>query len=176
MKCTQRIGDSIASLKLQEGTLTMEFCPSPLGIERYFTEEVRLASFPPNGIAGVCELDSFFLIKRGTEVVGYFKAVDMFFDGVIELHGSYNGPTDFLVKRYFFLSRKFAQTIQKMFPKKQIRTFVKKDNTKILPLLNWLQFERLDDASNLSEYIQYVYTDTSMLSWWDKILHSIYCN
>lgn len=154
--------------------IQMEYCESPSGIEQYFTEDVRRASFPPDGIAKIFELDIFFLIKRENEVVGYYKAVDLFFDGVIELHGSYNGPNDFLVRRYFLLSKKFVHTVQKMFPKKQIRTIIKNDNVKIVRLLQWLQFERTMEQDATSPYISYVLTDTSMLTAYEKAVHFIY--
>jgi hypothetical protein len=174
MKSTERAIEKLQTIQLTSGDFRLEYCPNPLGIEKYFSPEVRLASFPPDGIAGVCELDVFYLIKRGDEVVGYFKAVDLFFDGVIELHGSYNGPTDFSVKKYFFLGKNFAHTVQKMFPKKQILTYIQKDNKKILGFLKWLKFLYVNKQPADSRYILYRYADTSMFSIKEKILHYLF--
>lgn len=135
--------EKLHQLSLEEDSMHMEYYPNPKGIEKFFSHPVRMKSFPPDGVAEPNELECYFLIKRNSKVVGYYKAVDLFFENTIELHGSYDGPVNFLMKTYFFLSRKYVRSICDIFPDKKIKTVIRKDNEDILRLVYWLGFSEV---------------------------------
>lgn len=170
MKSTRKCRKQLSKLNISYGPLEMVYCSNPQGIEQYFSREVNLISFPPDGVVRTTELDVFYTIKLGDSIVGYYKAVDLFFDGIIELHGSYDGPRTFLLKTYFLLTKKFVSVVQNTFPDKVITVLIDKSNTKVLKLLYWLKFEKDNDYID-SKYASFRLNNPEMLIGIRRMVH-----
>lgn len=139
----RKVVDELPSLALSEGRMYMEYLPKAIGIEKLFAPEIRIQAFPPTGIAEPNELECYFILKINNNIVGYIKIVDLYFDGIIEVHGSYCGPKGFLVKTYFFISKKLLKKLQHTYPDKIIRTVIYKDNNNVRKFVNWLGFQEI---------------------------------
>ena len=130
----------LRQVTLRYNELTLSIAPAPKNIGSYFSEEVCRKSFSGNTTAEATELDYFFLLKSGEDVVGFFRAIDLFFDSEIELHGSYGYKDQSHMRSYFVLSRMFVATIFGMFPDRQVTTVVNKKNKRAVHYVEWLGF------------------------------------
>lgn len=152
MRDIRRVCNKFPDAAVFWGSISMEYCSNAFGIEKLFAQEVRVKAFPPNGIAEPNELECYYILKRGNDNIGYIKAIDLFFDGVIEIHGSYCGPRGFLVRTYFELSKKFIKRLQKMFPNKLVRTVIYQENTAVKDFVKWLGFYEISSDEKFITY------------------------
>lgn len=88
----------------------------------------------------VTEVDYFYLIKAGEEIVGFYRTMDLFFDSVVELHGSYGYRDRSHLRSYFALARTFVSSVMDIFPTRRITTLVQKDNLTTRHFVAWLGF------------------------------------
>jgi len=157
LKRKNNIEKIINTLKVQHNDLFIKYCKkNPTDIEKYFSFEDNLKSFPPNGIMEATELDSFYYIYHKNSVVGFYRITDLFFNNEIELHGSFNKYETFLVKSYFELTELFVNSIQNVYPNSIVSSSVHKDNKKAIMFLEYLGFELVEyDANNDKHLIFY---------------------
>jgi hypothetical protein len=139
-----KIENIIKNLKVQHNELYISYCGNnPIGIEKYFSNEDNLRSFPPDGKLKVSELDYFYYILYKESIVGFYRITDLFFKGSIELHGSFNKQNTFLIKSYFELTKIFVSNIFIVFPNKRILTMVQLTNKGVIGFLSYLNFIRI---------------------------------
>lgn len=136
--------ERLTSLKIEYGGLKLELYNHPESIGTFFDEQVCKKSFSNKLSPDVTELDYFYLIKHQDEPIGFIRAIDLFFDNVIELHGSYGFRNNRYIRNYFILSRIFLNTIIEIFPDRQVRTMVHKSNTSVSHFVDWLGFKLID--------------------------------
>lgn len=141
LKRKDKIEIIIKTLKVHHNDLHIDYCGNtPVDIEKYFSIEDNLKSFPPNGKLEASELDYFYYIFHNNSVVGFYRITDLYFKGIIELHGSFSMHNTFLIKSYFELTRIFVSQIFILFPKKKIQTTVQSENTSVIKFLNYINF------------------------------------
>lgn len=162
----------IAQLHLDSGSLAFSRCDNPVELLDCLSPEDARRSFPPDGIPLVSELDTFFRItttpgaavvgngvaadcQHGIHTVGFYRVEDLFFDGEIELHGSFAKHDSFLVRSYFNLTTLFVKSFVDRFPQKTICTTVLKENAPVRAFLRWLKFEETAELSDNNAYIRY---------------------
>lgn len=127
-------------MRLRYRELTLERCLEPQILGTCFPEEVRKRSFSDGIAPVVTEVDYFYLIKAGEEIVGFYRTMDLFFDSAVELHGSYGYRDRSHLRSYFALARAFVSTIMDIFPTRKITTLVQKDNLATRHFVAWLGF------------------------------------
>lgn len=150
------IDNEVRKLNTKNGILYIEYCDnSILDLKKYFTDEDLIKSFPPDGILEVSELDYFFYIKCDSEVVGFYRIIDLFFDEVLELHGSFNKYDTFLVKSYFELTKIFVSQVMEMFPNKKIISLANISNTRVQRFLIYLNFIKTGYEKNNENFLTY---------------------
>ncbi len=141
LKRKDKIEKVIKSLKVHHKDLYINyFGNNPIDIEKHFSNEDNLKSFPPHGILEATELDYFLLIYLNDSVVGFYRITDLYFKGIIELHGSFSRHETFLIKSYFELTKLFVTQIFNLFPSKKIQTTVQNKNKSVIKFLNYLNF------------------------------------
>lgn len=149
LKRKDKIAETIKHLKVKHNSLQINYCGKiPLDIEKYFTTEENLKSFPPEGKLEATELDYFYYIMHKSSVVGFYRITDLYFNGVIELHSSFSKSNTFLIKSYFELTRIFISQIFILFPEKKIQTTVKKTNKNVIKFLFYLGFSYVSKDDN----------------------------
>lgn len=150
LKRKDKIEKIIKTLMIQHNDLYLNYCDNePIDIEKYFSIEDNLKSFPPLGKLEATELDYFYYIYHNESVVGFYRITDLYFKGIIELHGSFNKHNTFLIKSYFELTRLFVYNVLNMFPNSVINSCVHSENTRAIVFLNYLGFEFIEiDKSN----------------------------
>jgi hypothetical protein len=106
LKIKDKIEKKIKTLKVQHNDLYINYCGNnPIDIEKHFTIEDNLKSFPPYGKLEATELDYFYYIYLNESVIGFYRITDLYFKGIIELHGSFSRHDTFLIKSYFELTK-----------------------------------------------------------------------
>lgn len=150
------IKSSVENLKISCRSLCLKYCDNPDTIVDFLSEDDAIRSFPPDGKLLVSELDTFYLIMLGDGPVGFYRIEDLFFDGQIELHGSFVKHDTFLIRAYFELTTLFVKTISKRFPYKTICTTVLKNNAAVRKFLTYLGFIAVKDSLDSGQYIKYI--------------------
>ncbi len=141
LKRKEKIENLVKTLKVKHNELTINYCgKNPVGIEEHFCNEDNVKSFPPNGKLNASELDYFYYIMHNETVIGFYRITDLYFNDVIELHGSFNKHNTFLIKSYFELTIKFVSTIIIMFPSKRILAIAQSNNIGVINFLKYLNF------------------------------------
>lgn len=141
LKRKDKIEKRIKTLKVQHNDLYINYCGNnPIDIEKHFTIEDNLKSFPPHGKLEATELDYFYYIYHSDSIVGFYRVTDLYFKGIIELHGSFSKHDTFLIKSYFELTKIFVSQIFILFPSKKIQTTVQNTNKSVIKFLNYLNF------------------------------------
>jgi hypothetical protein len=154
LKSKYKIEKFIKTLKVQHNDLHINYCGNnPIDIEKYFSVDDNLKSFPPNGKLEATELDYFYYIFHNNSVVGFYRVTDLFFKDIIELHGSFNKHDTFLIKSYFELTKLFVSTFFILFPTKKIQTTVHLSNTSVIKFLKYLNFIRIGVDSKKKDFI-----------------------
>ena len=145
-----QIKDVVLNFELQQNDLILKYCGQyPVNIENNFTKEDNFKSFPPDGILKASELDYFYYIFFKEKIIGFYRITDLFFEGSVELHGSFNKYDTFLIKSYFELTKKFIENISFVVPNKRILSSVHVNNKRAITFLHYLKFEyRFVDTSN----------------------------
>lgn len=159
LKRKDKIEKVINTLNVQHNDLFIKYCgKNPFDIEKFFSIQDNLKSFPPNGKLEATELDYFYYIYNKNSIVGFYRITDLFFNNEIELHGSFNKYETFLVKSYFELTGLFVKSIQNIFPKSIVSSSVHKDNKKAIMFLEYLGFEFLELDVNNDKYLIFNFT------------------
>lgn len=154
LKRKDKIENTIKTLKIQHNELYISYCGNnPIGIEKYFSKEDNLKSFPPDGKLEASELDYFYYIMYYETIVGFYRITDLFFKGNIELHGSFCKQNTFLIKSYFELTKVFVSNIFKAYPNKQILTIVQLNNKGVIKFLKYLNFIRVGQDKQKTEFV-----------------------
>jgi|GEM_PF-5277198 len=144
LKKKYKIRNNIKAIKVYHNELSISYCDNYLiDIEKHFSTEDNIKSFPPNGKLDLSELDYFFYIFHNNTVVGFYRITDLFFKDIIELHGSFNKHDTFLIRSYFELTRIFVSKIFALYPSKKIQTTVKSSNSSVIKFLKYLNFIRI---------------------------------
>jgi hypothetical protein len=120
-----------------------------------FNKADRLFSFPPNGNIARSEIEHYLDINYKNELVGFYKIIDLRFEHVIELHGSFSKPESFLVRSYFDLTKKFVAKVRLQWPGHSITSVIHKDNIKVKSFLSFLDFVETSFDEN---YVLYKFT------------------
>lgn len=121
--------------------LTAELYTTPELLCNFFSPEVCRASFSGELTPDVSELDYFYIIRHGEEVVGFFRTIDLFFDDIVEVHGSYGYPDMSHLISYMSLSRLYIAHMKRIFPSRRVITMVHNDNNATLQFIKWLGFK-----------------------------------
>ena len=145
--------DLLQQIKLCYNELSLSILHDPSNIATYFSEDVCRKSFSGSNYPDITELDYYYLIKCEEEVVGFIRAINLFFDTTMELHGSYGYKNNSHIKSYFFLSKSFLCEIVKRFPNSKITTVVNKNNKNALHFSKWLGFVENESNENVTNMI-----------------------
>lgn len=120
-----------------------------------FNKTDRLFSFPPDGNICRSDIEHYLDINYKNELVGFYKIIDLRFENVIELHGSFSKPESFLVRSYFNLTEKFIFKVRSAWPDHSIKSVIHKDNSKVMSFLSFLNFV---ETSDNGAYVEYRFT------------------
>jgi hypothetical protein len=163
LKRKDKIEKVLKTLKVQHNDLYINYCGNyPIEIEKHFTLDDNLKSFPPNGKLEATELDFFYYILHKNSVVGFYRVTDLFFNNEIELHGSFNKYRTFLVKSYFELTRIFVTSVQNIFQNSIVSSSVYKDNKKAIMFLEFLGFELVEFDINNDKFLIFKITNKNL--------------
>ena len=102
------------------------------------------------------ELDYFYIIRKGEDVIGFFRTIDLFFDDVIEVHGSYGYADLSYLTSYMALSRLYIAHMNRIFPSRRMMTLVRDDNKATLQFIKWLGFQPEPNAESLPDRQSYI--------------------
>jgi len=155
MKDEESINPKIQSIQLSHRGLSLSYCANPYDFIPLLTPDVLIKSFPPDGEPSLTELDHFFSITKDGEFVGFFRVIDLYFYGEIQLHGSYNKKTSFAVIAYFELGRLFVHTIMQTFPDKIISSTALDSNKPVQRFLDYLGFVCVGPLEDNTKYNYY---------------------
>jgi len=154
LKRKNKIENTIKNLNVVHNELYIIYCGNnPIGIEKYFSREDNLKSFPPDGKLNASELDHFYYIMHNETIVGFYRITDLFFKSTIELHGSFCKQNTFLIKSYFELTKAFVSNVFKAFPGIQISTIVQLNNKGVIKFLKYLNFIRVGKDKQNTEFV-----------------------
>jgi len=120
-----------------------------------FNKTERLFSFPPDGNICRSDIEHYLDIHYKNKLIGFYKIIDLSFENVLELHGSFSKPESFLVRSYFDLTKKFVAKVRLQWPDRSITTVIRKDNSKVKSFLNFLGFVQTSFDEN---YVLYKFT------------------
>lgn len=120
-----------------------------------FNKTDRILSFPPDGNICRSDIEHYLDIHYKNQLIGFFKIIDLSFENVLELHGSFSKPESFLVRSYFDLTKKFVAKVRLQWPDHSITSVIRKDNVKVKSFLNFLGFVETSFEEN---YILYKFT------------------
>ena len=120
-----------------------------------FNKTERLFSFPPDGNICRSDIEHYLDINYKNKLIGFYKIIDLSFENVLELHGSFSKPESFLVRSYFDLTKKFVAKVRLQWPDRSITTVIRKDNSKVKSFLNFLGFVQTSFDEN---YVLYKFT------------------
>lgn len=138
----------LTMLSFSYNDLMVEYYSSPHDINKFFSEDVCRLSFSGKKVPEITELDYFYLIKAGDEVVGFYRTINLYFDSIIELHGSYGYKDKSYLRSYLELSKIYILTTMKIFPKHMFLTLVENDNKATLHFVNWLGFYKIGNCKD----------------------------
>ena len=127
----------------------------PRDISSHFSEEVCRKSFSGSLKADVSELDYYYIIKSGEEVVGFFRTVHLHFDSIMELHGSYGYKNQSHIRSYFMLSKMFVGEILNTFQNCKITSVANKTNKNAMHYIKWLGFVEVGQNNNAIEMVDF---------------------
>lgn len=147
---------NVEKLVLSYGELHIRLCNDTNVITEAISDEDARKSFPPDGKLVSSELDTFFLILLDHTIVGFYRIIDLFFDGEIELHGSFFRHDTLLNRAYFMLTVRFVDSIMRQYADKTICTTIAKDNIAVRKFLDFLGFVAKEVPDDSSPYIRYV--------------------
>ena len=120
-----------------------------------FNKTDRILSFPPDGNICRSDIEHYLDIHYKNKLIGFYKIIDLSFENVLELHGSFSKPESFLVRSYFDLTKKFVAKVRLQWPDRSITTVIRKDNSKVKSFLNFLGFVQTSFDEN---YVLYKFT------------------
>ena len=120
-----------------------------------FYKTDRILSFPPDGNICRSDIEHYLDINYKNQLIGFFKIIDLSFENVIELHGSFSKPESFLVRSYFNLTKKFILKVRSEWPDHVIKSVIHKDNSKVKSFLSFLNFV---ETSDNEPYVEYRFT------------------
>ena len=132
----------LEELTLTHNGLTAELYTTPELLCKFFSPEVCRASFSGELQPDASELDYFYIIKHDQKVIGFFRTIDLFFDDIVEVHGSYGYSDMSYLVSYMALSRLYIAHMRRIFPSRRMITIVHNDNKSTLQFVKWLGFER----------------------------------
>ena len=151
----------LTQIKLRYKELNLSLLADPRNIGSYFSEDVCRKSFSGSVIADVCELDYYYLITSGEEVVGFFRAVDLYFDAAIELHGSYGYKNPSHMRSYFILSKMFIREVLNTFPDRKITSVANRNNKNAMHYIKWLGFVEVGDNNDATDMVNFELDNSS---------------
>ena len=156
------ISSKLQAIQLCHRGLSLSYCANPDEIISQLSPNVLMKSFPPDGVPALTELDHFFAITKNGAFVGFFRVIDLYFYGEIQLHGSYNNETGFAIRSYFELGRIFVQTIAKLFPKKIISATALHTNKPVQRFLGYLEFVCIGPLKDNNLFDYYTFSTKSI--------------
>lgn len=131
----------LEKLTLAHNGLTAKLYTTPELLCKFFSPEVCRASFSGELQPDASELDYFYIIKHDQKVIGFFRTIDLFFDDIVEVHGSYGYPDLSYLVSYMALSRLYIAHMRRIFPSRRLITIVHNDNKSTLEFIKWLGFK-----------------------------------
>ena len=156
MKDEKSVNPKIKSIKLCHRDISLTYCDNPYEFIPLLSHDVLMKSFPPDGEPSLTELDHFFTLTKNNEFVGFFRVIDLYFYGEIQLHGSYNKDCSFAIRAYFELGRIFIQAITDLFPKKIISSTVLRQNKPAQTFLTYLGLTCMGPLKDNDKYYYYI--------------------
>lgn len=150
--------------------MTAELYAAPESFCDFFSPEVCRASFSGELRPDVSELDYFYIIRKGEDVIGFFRTIDLFFDDVIEVHGSYGYADLSYLTSYMALSRLYIAHMNRIFPSRRMMTLVRDDNKATLQFIKWLGFQPEPNAESLPDRQSYILKKDTLDEIYSKLL------
>jgi hypothetical protein len=154
------VDDFIQSYYCEKGSLSISKLNESLSVlTQTFSHKENILNFPPDGIPSKTNIEHFLSINKSEKIYGFYRIIDLQFENKIELHGSFKSESNFLIKGYFELTKKFVSEVQDEFPEMKITSVVSASNKSVIKFLEFLKFEKQSDFTSESNtnYLNYLY-------------------